>query len=378
MTYRKHIAVNARLLLHNKLEGIGRFSYEVLKRMVQNNPDVKFSFFFDRKYHPEFIFGPNVEPHVLIPQARHPFLYYWFFHLSVTRKLRKLQPDLFFSPDGYLSLRTPVPQVPVFHDLAFEHFPEFISGIEAWYYRKYFPQYARKATQLLTVSEYSKQDIHTHYKVPKEKITVVYNGASDNFYPISDSEKQEVRDRHTDGEPYFHYVGAIHPRKNLVTLIQAYDRFKAATGSKVKLVIVGRRAWDFEKVIHSYRDSPNQADIRFTGFVDGEELNRLYAASLALCYVPWFEGFGIPIIEAMHSETAVICSNVSSLPEVAGAATLMNDPGDAEAIGESMKKIYEDASFRDSLIQKGRTQRQQFSWDGTYQKAWKVIEGLLS
>lgn len=376
MSKPQHIAVNARLLLKDRLEGIGRFSYEVLKRMVERNPEVRFSFFFDRPWHEDFIFGPNVEPHVLIPQARHPFLYYWFFHLSVTRKLRKLKPDLFFSPDGYLSLRTPVPQVPVFHDLAFEHYPEFISRIEAWYYRKYFPQYAQKAQQILTVSQYSKQDLHTLYKVPEEKIHVVYNGASEYFFPIDPAEQQQVREQYAEGKQYFHYVGAIHPRKNLDTLIQAFDQFKKQTGSPVKLLIVGRKAWNFEEVIHSYATSDYKEEIHFTGFVSGEELNRIYAASLCLCYVPWFEGFGIPVIEAMQSETAVICSNVSSLPEVAGDATLMVPPGSPESIAEAMAKVYQSPELRDQLIHKGRTQRTLFSWDKTYQKAWNILERL--
>ena len=100
----QHIAVNTRLLLKDRLEGIGRFAYEVLKRMVERNPEVRFSFFFDRPWHEEFIFGPNVEPHVLIPQARHPFLYYGYFNFSTTRKLRQLQPDLYFYVDTVSTL----------------------------------------------------------------------------------------------------------------------------------------------------------------------------------------------------------------------------------------------------------------------------------
>ena len=368
-----HIAVNTRFLLKGGLEGMGRFTYEILNRLVNAHPDVKFSFFFDRPFDSRYIFGENVEAHVLFPPARHPFLFYLWFDWAVACKLKKLKPDLFFSPDGFLCRRTSVPQIPVFHDLAFMHFPEDVKKMEAWYYHKFFPDFSKKAAHIIAVSEYTRQDIIQQFGRPESEISVVYNACSDRFHPIGEQEKTKIRIRYAGGQPYFHFVGAIHPRKNLNTLIQAFDLFKQSTGLPHKLLVVGRKAWDFENVIHSYRESSFKSDILFTGFVPDEELNALYAASEALCYVPYFEGFGIPIVEAMNSETAVICSNVSSMPEVAAGAALLTDPRDAAGIAAAMRRITNEDGLREKLIQKGRHRRNAFDWDQSAEKVWKIM-----
>lgn len=150
------IAVNTRLLVKNKLEGIGWFSYETLKRITTQHPEHEFYFIFDRKHSDDFIFSDNVTPIELFPQARHPFLYYLWFEFSMPRLLKKLKPDLFLSPDGYLSLKSKIKSLVVFHDLNFEHYPEDIPWLERKNYKYFFPRYAKKADRIATVSEYSK------------------------------------------------------------------------------------------------------------------------------------------------------------------------------------------------------------------------------
>lgn len=373
---KQHIAVNTRLLLPDGLEGIGRFSVEILKRLVAQHPDTRFSFFFDRPFSEEYIFGPNVEPHVLFPPARHPFLFIAFFEYAVARKLRQLQPDVFFSPDGYLSLRSRIPQVPVFHDLAFEHYPEDVKRMEAWHYQRYFPRYARKASRIIAVSEYTKGDIQDQYGVSADKIDVVYNACAEHFFPLPEDSGEAVRAKYTGGAPYFHSVGAIQPRKNLAQLIAAYDLFKAESSLPHKLLIVGRKAWNFAEVIHTYEASPNKSDIVFTGFVSDSELNAIYNASEALCYVPYFEGFGLPILEAMATETAVITSKATSMPEVAGDAALLVDPADAGDIARAMLRLARDKELVRTLVHKGQSQRERFSWDRSAEQVWNVLSNI--
>ena len=173
------IAVNTRLLLKDKLEGIGWVACECLSRIVKAHPDDEFYFLFDRKPDPKFIFAENVKPVVLFPQARHPFLYIIYFEISVRRTLRKIKPDVFVSTDAYLSLGSKTPQIAVFHDINFEHFPQDFPKLALWHYKKFFPKFARKAKKIITVSEFSKQDIIDNYKVEPEKIEVVYNGANE-------------------------------------------------------------------------------------------------------------------------------------------------------------------------------------------------------
>ncbi|MEM0997893.1 MAG: glycosyltransferase family 1 protein [Bacteroidota bacterium] len=369
----KHIAVNTRLLLSGNLEGIGRFSEEILRRLVHAHPEVRFSFFFDRPYDERFLYGPNVEPHVISPPARHPFLFIAWFEYAVAAKLRRLQPDVFFSPDGYLSLRSRIPQVAVFHDLAFEHFPGDVKKLEAWHYRRYFPRFARKARQLIAVSEFTKQDIVQHYGVPGDKITVAYNACAEHFHPIPPAEKAAVRQRFSEDQPYFHTVGAIQPRKNLVNLIAAFDRFKAESGAPHKLLVVGRKAWNFEKVIHSYATSEHKSDIVFTGYVSDTDLNLIYAASAGLCYVPYFEGFGLPIMEAMACEVPVITANVTSMPEVAGDAALLVDPHAPEEIAAALLRLVREADLASQLVDSGKARQALFSWDRSAERVWNVL-----
>ena len=177
------IAVNTRFLLKDKLEGIGRVSYEVIKRIVEAHPDDEFIFFFDRPYHQDFIFGKNVTPVVLFPPARHPFLWYWWFEYSVASTLRKYQPDVFLSPDNYLSLRSNTKTVMISHDMAHLHYPNEIPFLVRQYYNYFVPKFLQRADHLISVSEFTKQDIIRSYKLSESKVTVAHNACSKIFRP---------------------------------------------------------------------------------------------------------------------------------------------------------------------------------------------------
>lgn len=373
-----HIAVNTRLLLPNRLEGISRFAYEVLKRMVERHPEIQFSFFFDRTFDAQFVFGENVTPYVLPPQARHPVLWYTWFHFVTPLMLKRTQADIYFSPEFYLSSYSKIPQIPVFHDIAYEHYPEDIGKWASRYCRHYSPIYAKKAAHILTVSEYSKQDIAAQYQLQEDKISVVHNGASNLFKPLHAPERQQVRDYYTDGQPYFYFVGTLHPRKNIVKLLQAFEAFRAEVNEPAKLVIVGRKGWQYLDALQTYERMQFKDDVRFTGFVADTELAKIAASALGLCYVPYLEGFGIPILEAMNCDTPVICSNLSSMPEVAGDAALLVNPNREDEIALAMTKLFKDEALRHSLIIKAQQQRQKFSWDQTYEKVWKVLSSYIS
>ena len=366
------IAVNTRLLLKDKLEGIGWVAYECLSRIVKAHPDDEFYFLFDRKPDPKFIFAENVKPVVLFPQARHPFLYIIYFEISVRRALRKIKPDVFLSTDAYLSLGSKTPQIAVFHDINFEHFPQDFPKLALWHYKKFFPKFARKAKKIITVSEFSKQDIIDNYKVEPDKIEVVYNGANEGFKPLSEEEKTEIRNQYTAGYQYFMFVGSLHPRKNLARLFPAYDLFKERTGSDVKLLIVGEKRWWTEPIQRAYEAMKHKDDVVFVGHLQMDELHRVTAAALASVYVSYFEGFGIPIVEAYKCDVPVVTSNVTSMPEVAGDAALLVDPFDIESIAGALELVM-DENVRNSLIEKGCVRRNDFSWDKAAEGWWRVI-----
>jgi len=368
------IAVNTRLLIKDKLEGIGWFTYENLKRITTQHPEHEFHFIFDRKFSEEFVFAENVHPHVVFPQARHPFLYYLWFEHSIPRLLKKIDANLFFSPDGYLSLKTDVPSINVFHDLNFEHYPNDLPFLERKFYRSFFPRYAEKAKRIATVSEYSKLDISQQYGISKNKIDVVYNGANESFKPLDELSKLEVRKKFTGGSPYFLFVGSLHPRKNLARLFGAFDKFKSQDNQGIKLMIVGEKKWWTEGIKTAYDGMKYKEDVIFTAHLNSENLHKVLASALALTYVSYFEGFGIPIVEAFYCDTPVITSNVTSMPEVAGDAALLIDPFSIDSIAGALQKISTDENLRNSLIEKGRERRKMFSWQKTSERLWNSIE----
>jgi len=372
------IAVNTRLLIKNKLEGIGWFTCETLRRVVKLHPEHDFYFLFDRGYHDDFIFAKNVHPMVISPPTRHPILQYWWFEKSLPAALKKIKPDLFFSPDAYNSLALPYKNIMVIHDLNFEHFPEWMPWVERFYYRHFTPLFAKKADRILTVSQYSKEDIHRQYGIPLNKIDVVYNGAHSRYKVLTNEEIQKVRMEISKGQPYFLFVGAFNPRKNISRLFQAFDLFKDTHKSDVKLVMVGEKMYWTREMERIFKQMHHAREVIFTGRLEPEVLSQVMGSALALVYVPLFEGFGIPILEAFRAEIPVITSNTTSMPEVAGEAALLVDPFQIESIANAMKSITFEPDLRFALVEKGKQQRKRFGWDQTAERVWKAIEALLS
>lgn len=371
------IAVNTRLLLKGKLEGIGWFTYETLKRMTLNHPEHSFVFIFDRPYNEDYIFSDNVVPVVVGPPTRHPFLWYLWFEFQLPRVLRKYKADVFLSPDGYLSQRTKVPQLGVIHDINFVHRPDDLPWLKAKYYNHFFPKFARISRRLATVSFYSKEDISRSFKVDYDKIDVVYDGINQIFEPISEEEITAVRKKYTQGNPYFLFVGALHPRKNVSGLLRAFDAFKSVDKTATKLVIVGGEMHKTGDIFETYENMRFKHDVVFTGRVSTRDLHDIFGAALALTFVPFFEGFGIPIVEAMSAGVPVICSNTTSIPEVGGSAVLYADPLKIEQITDAMIKLHSDDELRKSLIEKGFVQKEKFSWDETARLLWMSVEKAM-
>jgi glycosyltransferase involved in cell wall biosynthesis len=372
------IAVNTRLLLHNKLEGIGRFANETLKIITHKHPEHQFVFIFDRKYSDEFIFSDNVIPVVCFPPARHPLLWYFFFEWSVPVILHNYKADLFFSPDGWLSLSTPVRSMPVIHDLNFFHLAEYIPRHLRLYYNYFFPRYIKKANRIATVSEFSKQDIFSLFNYDKDNIDVVYNGAIEGFKPIPPEDQAATRKKFSRECPYYLFIGLIHPRKNLTNLIFAFDKFKQTINNNMKLLVVGSRKWWTDDMQQALEKSVFKEDIIFTGRVTDDDLRKIAASALSLVYVSHFEGFGIPLLEAMYCDTPVITSGTSSLPEVGGNAVLYVDPSSVDSIKSAMLTIFSNSGLRQSLIEKARIQREKFTWEKTADLLWNSMERCLN
>lgn len=374
-----NIAVNCRLLQKGKLEGIGWFMFENLKRITLNHPEHQFYFIFDREFDSSFVFAENVKPIIIGPPTRHPFLWYLWFEWRLPSLLKRIKADLFFSPDGYLSLRSKIPQVSTIHDINFAHRPEDLPFWTRHYYNFFFPKFASKADRICTVSEYSKKDICKTYGIDESMIDVVFNGANENYKPLSEAEKQAGRIKYANGSEYFIFIGSIHPRKNLDNLIKAFKAFSVKTNSDVKLLIVGAQMWK-SKV---EEPAPNLirgqgSKIIFLGRLEAEELHEVLGSAMAMTFIPWFEGFGIPVLEAMYAGVPVLTSTETSLPEVGGEAVLYAHPGDVEEISNQMERLTANSDLRDELIQKGLVQKDKFSWDKSADLVWRCLDNVIT
>jgi glycosyltransferase involved in cell wall biosynthesis len=370
------IAVNTRLLLPGKLEGLGWFAYETLKRITQWHPEHEFIFIFDRRFSDEFIFSTNITPVVTFPPARHPVLWYLFFDWGIPPVLKKYKADLFLSPDGWLSLRTDVSSLPVIHDLNFFHNPDWVSTFPRYYYHHFFPRFIKKADRIATVSEYSKNDISSRFNIKSDKIDVLYNGSNESYHPVDENIKKKIQAKYSHGKPYFLVLGLIHSRKNTGNIILAYEKFRNSSAEPVRLLIVGSAKYWNDDSRNLYEKSKYKEDIILTGRIPDEDLNDVIASCLSLVFTSLFEGFGIPILEAMRCGVPVITSSITSMPEVAGDAALFADPYSVESIAHAMIQISKDKKLQNNLIEKGFIQVTKFSWDKTAELLWKSIEKI--
>ena len=360
-----NIAINARHLIKGKLEGIGWYSYEILKRLVVLMPNHQFFLFHDRNT--QFLIpNTNVTNVILSPPARHPYLFKIWFNYVLPKAFKKYNIDIFFSPDGFVSLKTTIAQIGVIHDLNFEHYPEDLPKIVLKYYKKHMPLFAKKAKKIITVSNFSKNDIISKYDIPTEKLHVIYNGANPNFKKLSEKTKVQFIKSNNNSRPFFIYVGSLHKRKNIERMLIGFQKFN--TQKKMDFVIVGTDMWKNQLKLEGLLNN-----VKFLGRKSGDELSKWVASSTALIYVSYFEGFGLPVLEGMLSGVPVVTSDLTSIPEVGGDSVIYVDPFNEESICQGMNRALKEGL---DFSKKGLIQSKKFSWDNSASKVQRIIENL--
>lgn len=372
------VGVNSRLLLKDKLEGIGYFTLKNLERLTKNHPECEFVLFFDRPYDKDFVFADNVKAVVIPFPTRHPMLWHIYFEILLPIYIRLYKIDVFFSTEGYIPTRGKTPKLCTIHDINFEHEKTYIGNKIYQKYMEYFtPRFAKSANAVLTVSNFSKQDLVTTYSLEENKIFVVESSANEEYKTYSEEENQKTKEKYSNSCPYFYFVGSLQKRKNLTNLFKSFDIFKSKTQSNVKLLIVGSRKWWKGEIEDTFNAMRFKDEVVFTGRLPLEEVNRIASASIGLVFVSFFEGFGVPPLEAYRSSTAVITSNTSSMPEIAGEGAIYVNPYDVNSICDAMIELYSNPSLRESLIKKGQEQAKKYSWDKTAELVWNAIEQVM-
>ena len=275
-----------------------------------------------------------------------------------------------------LPLRT-IPTVLTVHDLIFRHLPAHHKPLNRWYLNLTLPLYCRRATHVIAVSECTRCDLIAAYGLPPEKITVIPEAADPRFRPQPPEMVAAVRARYGLPERYLLFVGTIEPRKNLTRLLHAFEALHAE-GLTGGLVIVGRRGWLYDDFFAALEQSPVRDAVLLPGYVPDADLPAVYAGAQALILPSLYEGFGLPVLEAMACGAPVVASRASSLPEVGGEAALYFDPTDTEALTEAIRHPLRDAALCEKMRQRGLAQAARFSWERAAEATARVYRILTS
>ena len=296
--------------------------------------------------------------------------------LTLSAELRKHPVDVLhvqFTAPPF----APCPVVVSIHDLSFEHLPETFKRRSRTQLRLTVRRSARKATQILALSEHARADIISTYGISPDIVTAIPIAAADRFGPVVD-ERDLQRVRHTYGiaGDYILSVGAIQPRKNLGRLVAAYARLRRTNGNLKlpKLVIVGKRAWLYGETLRAIKESGVSDSVILTGYVPEADLPALYSGALCFVYPSYFEGFGLPPLEAMKCGAPVLAGNRTSLSEVVGDAGLLVDPLDTDAIASGIARLVENPDFRNELSVKGLKRSELFKWETTAKRTLEVYK----
>lgn len=288
------------------------------------------------------------------------------FGLPADLYIHRPWPDVFFTPSHYAPRFSPVPTAISIMDLSYIKFPQLFKKSDLYQLVNWTKYSAKKASRIFTISLASKNDIIREYKLPENRVVVTYPGLK----PLSAKPKM------TKGN-YILFVGTLQPRKNVSKLIEAFSKLNSKY-SNLDLCVVGKKGWLYEDILNAPKKFNVEKRVRFVDFVDNLELADLYRNAQCFVLPSLYEGFGLPVLEAMKYGCPIIISNVSSLPEAGGDAALYVNPEDANDIKEKIEKVLSDKNLREQMIKKGYEQVKKFSWEKTARETLKVLEGIVN
>lgn len=350
--------------------GISEYAYQVLTKLYEFRTE-------DKNDH-TFTIYLKANPLEALPKATSWWKYkvvkpakLWTqigmpLHLSTTTK----KPDVFLSLTHYLPRITKSPAVVSVMDLSYIHFPETFQKKDLYQLTKWTEYSVKKATKVITISQSSKDDIIKYYKIPEKKVKVVHLGLKDILMDKASKDPSEfgVTKR------YILFVGTLQPRKNIARLIEAYSLLSQEVKNEHQLVIIGKKGWLYEEILESPKKFIVEEDVIFLDYVTDEDLPMFYKNAKLYVLPSLYEGFGLPILEAMRYGCPVATSNVSSLPEAGGEAAIYFDPQDPKDISNTIQKVLSDSELSKKMIEKGKIHYKKFTWEKAAQEVLRVVE----
>lgn len=314
---------------------------------------------------------------IVLP-GKSPLARLWREHYLLPRACRKEKVDLLHCPKSAIPLFSPCPTVVTLHDLIPLRHPETEKFAARVYWNIQIPIAARRSSFIITDSEHARQEIIEDYQVDPARITAVMLGFNPDMLEKRESRDAEaVRAKYALPETYILYVGTIQPRKNIDTLIEAYYRLSGKRADMPKLVIAGRKGWLYDKLFARINELRLTEKIIFTGFVPDEELPYIYDGAKLFVYLSFFEGFGLPPLEAMACGVPVVTSDTTSLPEVVGDAGITVPPSNVEAVAAAITRLLDEPGYASSLSCLGRKRAELFSWEAAAIETVKIYQAVL-
>ena len=364
------IGIDASRAIVARRTGTENYSLQVIRGLAHAGPEHRYRLYLREPAPPGLLpEGPNVEPVVLGPHRL-------WTHLGLAREMRRRPPEVLLVPAHVVPLIHPAGTVVTVHDVGYRFFPRQHTLLSRLYLDASTRYSCRAAQRVVADSEATARDLAREYGIPPGKITVVYPGLDPTFGRAGAPAQDAVRRRYLLPRPFVLYVGTIQPRKNLVRLVEAWARLPSSWAS-VDLVLAGQSGWLAAEVYRRVRQLGLEGRVRFPGYVAQEDLPALFSAAECFVMPSLYEGFGLPVLEAMACGTPVVCSHASSLPEVAGDGALTVAPDDADALAAAMRRVLVDGSLRDALRARGLAWAKRFTWEETARRTAEVYRSVL-
>jgi glycosyltransferase involved in cell wall biosynthesis len=354
--------------------GVGYYTENLLSSIMRVAPEHDYVLFSNREMNGTW---QRLGSERLYDRRHFPVRALWM-QTVLPASLRDVMPDVCHFTNYLAPLSCTCPQIVTIYDMTIFITPRYHDFKKLVLDRTLIPRVAKRADAIITVSNSARYDILRHLKVPREKVNVIMGAVSSHFHPIVDQARLDaVRNKYGLHQPFILYVGTIEPRKNLTRLIQAFADLKRS-GLPHKLVIVGQSGWHVGPIFAEVEHLGLTKDVIFTGYVPFEDLPVLYSLCETMAFPSLYEGFGLPVLEAMACGAAVVTSRSSSLIEVAGDAALLVNPLSVDEIADSLRRLHQDPDLRASLREQGIARAAHFTWEAAARSTLDLYEKVAA
>jgi glycosyltransferase involved in cell wall biosynthesis len=371
------ICLNASPAVHH-IAGLGRYTQELMAALLEVDSENEYVAFYNRpseaQVDPPLDRLPRLTTNLATKPWRMSALVAHFARIPQNRLFPGV--DLFHATDHLLPRVTRLKSVFTLHDLVFRFYPHTHKPLNRWFLTLMMPRFLNAADAVIAVSESTKRDAIQAYGIDEAKITVIYEGVTDQFQRASPQAIAAVRRKYGLPDKFILSVATIEPRKNLTSLLEAYHALKDEVS--LGLVIVGKKGWLYSDFFNRLGELGLERDVLFPGFVPDEDLPALYSAADLFVFPSLYEGFGLPVVEALACGTPIVTSNAASLPEVAGDAALLVDPTSVDDLVRAVREVLGSKDLQEELRARGPRQAARFSWQKAARETLAVYTSLVA